>query len=175
MAKKNKTKSQSLSGKITETATKLSDIVIEEDESDILLSGVDHDSEDLREEVKKEAAKSNMISRFLVPLFTFLSVFLVSAAVTWYFAKPEREPEIKMEEKIQTPPVIKEESEKTITEAPKIEVTEKKEEAYTVKEGDTLSSIANAYGMTSQELAAYNNITDPNNLRIGQVIKIPLK
>ena len=44
---------------------------------------------------------------------------------------------------------------------------------YTVKSGDTLSSIASKYGTTYQKLAKYNNISNPNVIRVGQKIKIP--
>lgn len=44
---------------------------------------------------------------------------------------------------------------------------------YTVQSGDTLSGIASKYGTTYQVLASYNNISNPNVIQIGQVIKIP--
>lgn len=44
---------------------------------------------------------------------------------------------------------------------------------YTVKAGDTLSSIASKHGTTYQELAAYNGISNPNLIHVGQKIKIP--
>lgn len=44
---------------------------------------------------------------------------------------------------------------------------------YTVKSGDTLSSIASKYNTTYQKLAQYNNISNPNVINVGQVIKIP--
>lgn len=44
---------------------------------------------------------------------------------------------------------------------------------YTVKDGDTYSSIANTNGMTSAKLMEYNGTTDPNSLQVGQQIKIP--
>ena len=44
---------------------------------------------------------------------------------------------------------------------------------YTVKSGDTLSSIAEKYGTTYQTLAKYNNISNPNIISVGQKIKIP--
>lgn len=44
---------------------------------------------------------------------------------------------------------------------------------YTVKAGDTLSSIAAKYGTTYQKLAAYNGISNPNIIHDGQKIKIP--
>lgn len=47
------------------------------------------------------------------------------------------------------------------------------ETVYTVKSGDTLSAIAAKYGTTYQKLAAYNGITNPNIIHVGQKIKIP--
>ena len=46
------------------------------------------------------------------------------------------------------------------------------ETTYTVVAGDTLSGIANRYGTTYQELARINNISNPNLIYVGQVIKI---
>lgn len=46
---------------------------------------------------------------------------------------------------------------------------------YTVKSGDTLSGIAKKYGTTYQALAAYNGISNPNVISVGQKIKIPVK
>ncbi len=47
------------------------------------------------------------------------------------------------------------------------------EQIYVVVKGDTLSHIANKYGTTYQKLAEYNNISNPNLIRVGQKIKIP--
>lgn len=44
---------------------------------------------------------------------------------------------------------------------------------YIVKSGDTLSGIASKYNTTYQKLAQYNNIPNPNIIRVGQKIKIP--
>lgn len=44
---------------------------------------------------------------------------------------------------------------------------------YVVKKGDNLSKIANKYGTTYQALASYNNITNPNKIYIGQIIRVP--
>ena len=44
---------------------------------------------------------------------------------------------------------------------------------YVVAKGDTLSAIAKKYNTTYQELASYNNISDPNKIYVGQEIKIP--
>lgn len=44
---------------------------------------------------------------------------------------------------------------------------------YVVKKGDTLIKIASKYNTTYQELASYNNISNPNKIYPGQIIKIP--
>jgi LysM repeat protein len=47
------------------------------------------------------------------------------------------------------------------------------ETEYVVQAGDTLFRIATRYGLTVDELASYNGITNPDALSIGQVIRIP--
>jgi LysM repeat protein len=44
---------------------------------------------------------------------------------------------------------------------------------YTVKQGDSLSSIAQQFGTTADELARINSITDPNSLSVGQKLQVP--
>ena len=44
---------------------------------------------------------------------------------------------------------------------------------YTVKQGDSLSSIAQQFGTTADELARINSITDPHTLDIGQKLQVP--
>ncbi len=44
---------------------------------------------------------------------------------------------------------------------------------YTVRVGDTLSDIAELFGITVEELMAANRLTDPDSLSAGQVLKIP--
>lgn len=48
-----------------------------------------------------------------------------------------------------------------------------KEINYVVKKNDTLSGIASKYGTTYQKLASYNNISNPDKIYPGQIIKIP--
>lgn len=43
---------------------------------------------------------------------------------------------------------------------------------YVIKKGDTLSSIARAYHTTAEAIAKYNNISNVNNIQMGQKIKI---
>jgi murein DD-endopeptidase MepM/ murein hydrolase activator NlpD len=44
---------------------------------------------------------------------------------------------------------------------------------YTVQEGDTLGAIAQAYGVSIEDLMAANGLTDPNVLGVGQTLVIP--
>jgi LysM repeat protein len=44
---------------------------------------------------------------------------------------------------------------------------------YTVQPGDSLSSIAQRFGTTADELARINSITDPNTLNVGQKLQVP--
>jgi peptidoglycan-N-acetylglucosamine deacetylase len=46
-------------------------------------------------------------------------------------------------------------------------------ETYTVLMGDNLFRIALKFGLDWQTLAAFNNITDPTTLYVGQVLRIP--
>lgn len=46
---------------------------------------------------------------------------------------------------------------------------------YVVQSGDTLWEIARAQNTTVEELAAYNNISDPASLQTGQTLEIPPK
>ena len=49
----------------------------------------------------------------------------------------------------------------------------KADTVYTVKSGDTLGAIASKYGLSVTLLAAYNGISNPNLINVGQKIKIP--
>ena len=45
-------------------------------------------------------------------------------------------------------------------------------ESYTVKAGDSLSAIATHYGTSYETLARLNNISNPNHIYVGQVLKL---
>ena len=49
------------------------------------------------------------------------------------------------------------------------------EDSYEVKSGDTLSAIAKKWGISTTELAKYNNISDPDVIYVGQLIRNPKK
>ncbi|MBQ3029090.1 MAG: N-acetylmuramoyl-L-alanine amidase, partial [Lachnospiraceae bacterium] len=56
-----------------------------------------------------------------------------------------------------------------------VAVYEQREQSYTVKRGDTLSSIAKKYGVTISAISQRNNIKDINVIRTGSVLVIPVK
>ena len=45
---------------------------------------------------------------------------------------------------------------------------------YEVKSGDTLSGIAQSFGLPVEAIMQANNITDPNRIQAGQVLVLPL-
>ena len=46
---------------------------------------------------------------------------------------------------------------------------------YIVKPGDTLYLLAPRYNSSINEIVAFNNITDPNSIYVGQLLHIPCK
>ena len=44
---------------------------------------------------------------------------------------------------------------------------------HVVAKGETLSHVAKTYGISWRELAEFNNLTDPNKVRVGQKLLIP--
>lgn len=46
---------------------------------------------------------------------------------------------------------------------------------YKIQPGDSLSRIARQHGVTAEALARANGITNPNRIRVGQTLKIPLR
>jgi lysozyme len=46
-------------------------------------------------------------------------------------------------------------------------------QSYTVRSGDSLSSIAERYGVTVEAICQANSIENPNLIRVGQVLTIP--
>ncbi len=158
-------------------------IVIEETKDDVLGTEFSGDPEDFKNEVKNEAKKGRVV-RILLPVLFFAIIGVVVGLGTWYIKNQGQEETKSTEEKIQTPPEVKEETtpetkETEIVEEEAITAPSSEEKkttdytVYTVKSGDTLSGIANSYDLTSQELADYNNISDVHSLQIGQKIKIP--
>ncbi len=46
-------------------------------------------------------------------------------------------------------------------------------DSYVIQKGDSLFGIAEKFGLTFAELAAYNGITNPDDIQAGQKLKIP--
>lgn len=46
---------------------------------------------------------------------------------------------------------------------------------YTIQAGDTLSGIAQEFGIAVDDLVKLNNIADPNQIQAGQVLIVPAK
>jgi LysM repeat protein len=44
---------------------------------------------------------------------------------------------------------------------------------YVIQKGESLSGIAKMFGLSTAELAAYNGITNPDDIQAGQTLKIP--
>jgi lipoprotein NlpD len=55
---------------------------------------------------------------------------------------------------------------------PAVAETEARPQTYTVKRGDTLHQIAMDNGLDYRELAAWNNLENPNVIRVGQVLRL---
>lgn len=55
----------------------------------------------------------------------------------------------------------------------KVEEAEPDYRTYTVKSGDTLSEIAQSYGVDWREMAELNNLENPDLIFPGQVFKVP--
>jgi LysM repeat protein len=45
---------------------------------------------------------------------------------------------------------------------------------YVIASGDTMSGIAKKFGVTMSALLLANNVTDPNLVRVGQKIRVPI-
>ncbi|CAB4857267.1 unannotated protein [freshwater metagenome] len=46
-------------------------------------------------------------------------------------------------------------------------------QVYVVRKGDSLFSIAKKFGISAADLAAFNNITDPDKIQAGQKLNLP--
>jgi lipoprotein NlpD len=49
---------------------------------------------------------------------------------------------------------------------------EQRSDTYVVKRGDTLSQIAAAHGLDYRDIARWNNIANPNNIEVGDVLRM---
>src|SRR5438105_11027813 len=56
--------------------------------------------------------------------------------------------------------------------SPAVAETDARPQTYTVKRGDTMHQIALDNGLDYRELAAWNNLENPNVIRVGQVLRL---
>ena len=47
--------------------------------------------------------------------------------------------------------------------------------SYTIRQGDTLTSIAKRYGTTANDIAQFNHLSNKDAIKAGQKLKIPKK
>lgn len=57
-------------------------------------------------------------------------------------------------------------------ETPQIDVPTEKTTNYTVNAGDTLSGICGSFGVNMDDVVRWNNISNPNIIRVGQVLSL---
>lgn len=77
---------------------------------------------------------------------------------------------------VDTLPVITAQSAATTVATPAVEsstTVAQQAEYYTIQQGDTLFGIAEAFGVTMDELISFNAIADPDAIQAGQRIQIP--
>lgn len=140
-------------------------------------------STSLHEELKKHSKKDRkrrIIANSLVILTVLVFVILAKVFIFKGDIKISDDNKKSPSEKIESQPEVKDEGAKETKpeETPAAPTPASPAPAqtefttYVVKEGDTLSSIANANNMTSKQLMDYNGIVDPT-LMPGQNIKIP--
>jgi lipoprotein NlpD len=97
----------------------------------------------------------NRVTLFLAALLMAACAARTPAPVTDRTAEPAPPPVV------EAPPPVPETAPAPV---------EKPPPTHSVKRGETLASIATQYGVDRRELAAWNNIVNPNALRIGQVL-----
>jgi hypothetical protein len=94
-----------------------------------------------------------------------LFVFALLVVIAWNM-QPWFEIEIKPVSKLKETPVKDNSSAKSLQS--NVEIV-----SYVVRPGDTLSEIAERYGVRLSTLLKHNGIDNPNELRAGQRLKIP--
>jgi LysM repeat protein len=74
-----------------------------------------------------------------------------------------------------TLPIIRSIAESTVAAGPSESTTTLPifSESYTVQSGDTLSEIAQIFGVSVDDLISYNAISNPDAIEAGQVLKVP--
>jgi cytoskeletal protein RodZ len=126
----------------------------------------------LREGIKRPRFDVSRLSpRSRGALFLNLALVLLIGIVWWLILRPDPEPEAATTE---STPVVAEQTPAAETPTPTPAPTPAPTgETYTVASGDTLASIGAKLGVEWQKIAEANGLTEPYDLQIGQVLKIP--
>jgi LysM repeat protein len=142
-------------------------------------------AEELQSHIKKDRRRryiGNLVVIVVVVVFGFLikiyviddSIKVADNTVKTPEEKIESQPEVLGDEtKSSSTTSTTIDSVTTTTTTTKAQNDSSGDTSYTIKDGDTLGAIANANGMTADQLMSYNGITDPTLIMPGQVIKIP--
>ena len=132
-------------------------------------------SDEFKKEVKDSGSKKNILGT-LTALIAIVLVFgTIGIAGYELIFKPEKIEQKTADEKIESRPETQVEIPKDAATTPAAAVPAATTPAYTeytVAEGDTFSSIANANNISSADLMKYNGVTS-EDLQIGQKLKIP--
>jgi len=134
-------------------------------------------SDEFKKEVKESGSKKNILGT-LTALIAIVLVFgTIGVAGYELIFKPEKIVQKSADEKIESRPETQVETPPATTAPATPAVTTPAATTpafteYTVAEGDTYSSIANANNISSATLMTYNGATT-EDLQIGQKIKIP--
>ena len=107
--------------------------------------------------------------RFIPAISPALTRLVVSALLLAIAGCASRAPapiEERSPRAVPTPPAAAVPAPKAVTEP------DSRPPTYTVKRGDTLHAIALDYGLDYRDLAAWNNIDNPNVIQVGQVLRL---
>ena len=105
-------------------------------------------------------------------LFGAVMLFIAGYGLAWFsetgfFSKEVYKPTAAQSAEPTTPPGLKS------TGGPDANQPKRSGKEYTVETGDTISGIAEKFSVPYEKIAQHNEIPEPYNLTVGQVIYIP--
>ena len=135
----------------------------------------DEDKSQFSEGIKKELKENGKVKKInfdkkkLVWIFVTVFLMILLILVLWKSYSFDRKAETESQDAASSE--IEEKPAGASGEEKKEET--QSQETYSVVEGDTLSTIAEKFGISWQKLAEANNLTEGSTLRIGQKLIIP--